>query len=167
VFQVFLHNSTTTPSPLAYREELRAALADVQAEDLEDIGWFRLRDGAEIQVLTEAEDDICLIEYDRMSDAVAETIFQIMRRTESFVFLPGAYAFRVAGSAGAPVPDFALAFEAMGIGQFANAEDLRDFFAHANAPEAPVEPTEPLASGPRFERSFGQRISDLLFGRPG
>lgn len=157
----------TTPSPLAYATELRAALGDVQADALEDIGWFRLRDGEEIQVLTEADDDICLIEYGRMSDAVAEAIFQIMRRTESFVFLPGAYAFRVAGSAAEPVPDFSLAFEAMGIGQFAYAEDLRDFFASADASEAPVEPVASLTSAARFERSFGQRISDLLFGRPG
>lgn len=166
MLQVFLHNSMTTPSPPAYGEELRAALADVQAEDLEDIGWFRLSDGEEIHVLTEADDDICLIEYDRMSDAVAEVIFQIMRRTTSLVFLPGAYAFRVAGSAAEPIPDFALAFEAMGIGQFANSEDLRDFFAVAGAEAVPVEPGAP-AAGPRFERSFGQRISDMLFGRPG
>lgn len=166
MFQVFLHNSMATPSPPAYGERLLAALESVQAQDLEDGDWFRLRDGVEIHVLTEAGDDISLIEYPRMSVTVAEAIFEILRHTDSLIFLPGAYACRVAGSNAEPTPDFALAFEAVGLGEFDSAETLHDFLAEADAlaPEAQTAADSP--SRPP-QRSLGGRISDFLFGREG
>lgn len=160
--QVFLHNTTTTPSQPGYGQLVRAALAGVQAEACEDSA-YRLADGSELLLFTEVEDDISLVEYPRLTSAVADAIFEIARRTGSLIFVPGSCALRIAGNPGEPPAMFAIAIEAVGMGQVADAEDLESMLAGLEADQQVAAP----AVIAHHRSGLGRRIVDFLFGRPG
>lgn len=168
MFQVFLHNSTTTPPQPGYGQLLRAALSDVQAEAFDAGGGYRLADGAELYLLAEIEDGISLVEYPRLTPSVAEAIFEITKRTGSLIFVPGSYAFRIAGNPGEPPAMFAIAIDAVGLGEIANAVDLEDMLAGLQADhEASHAAGRTSAASAGSRTSFGQRMVDLVFGRAG
>jgi hypothetical protein len=87
--QVFLHNSTLTPAPAAYRSAVVEAL--VAAETTMGPDGEVIRDERVLLFLTlDAEDDIAVIELDDATDEVCDLVFDLAQATASFVLGSGA-----------------------------------------------------------------------------
>ncbi len=164
MFSVFLHNSTTTPSQPGYGQLVRAALADVQADEFM-AGHYRLKDETEILFVEDTGDDISMVEFPVLTPAVSEAIFHMASRTGSLILLSGSVAYRTAGNPGEPPGGLALGFDG-GLGEVASAQDLDDILAELPEDGPEPEPFRTEAKPPRSleEPTFFQRLVDTIFG---
>ena len=87
--QVFLHNSTLTPAPAAYRSAVVEAL--VAAETTMGPDGEVIRDERVVLFLDlDPDDDIAVIELDEAADETCDLIFDLAQATASFVIATGA-----------------------------------------------------------------------------
>ncbi len=83
--QVFLHNSTLTPVPAAYRSAVVEAL--VAAETTMGSDGEVIREERIVLFLDlDADDDIAVLELDDATDEACDLVFDLAQATASFVF---------------------------------------------------------------------------------
>jgi len=168
--QVFLHNSTLTPAPAAYRSAVVEAL--VAAETTMGPDGEVIRDERVVLVLTlDPEDDIAVIELDDATDEACDLVFDLAQATASFVIAGG--AIRATPATGSAPAGWSLGFPASGS---SDREDFRDWLAlqiedlrahevrqsavaeaiaHARAQRDAAKPAPPIF----------KRLTDALFGK--
>jgi hypothetical protein len=87
--QVFLHNSTLTPAPAAYRSAVVEAL--VAAETTMGPDGEVIRDERVVLFLDlDPDDDIAVMELGEATDEACDLVFDLAQTTASFVFADGA-----------------------------------------------------------------------------
>ncbi|HRD29061.1 MAG TPA: hypothetical protein PLO65_12240 [Caulobacter sp.] len=181
--EVFLHPSTTSPSPAVFQAAMDRALATIGATRAEDGEGVALADGSSFELYLDDHDDIALATLSIVNDAVVDAVYVLAAETRSFLMSAG-FVWRLPET-GDVVPALAMGFPQATLVN--DRLDLRDMLDSAVlAAEGPVEDDDrqpfsdeeieaaALAAGPPPEadpivstlaKPFLQRLSDALFGK--
>ncbi|WP_291837829.1 hypothetical protein [Brevundimonas sp.] len=168
MFTVYFSHATTTPFQPGLRQLVEAALVDSGAERTGLEAEVRLNDGALLYLFGEDENEGMLAEYPVLTPTVAEALFAILSRTNSFLLgdLRGAALVRLSGVVGEPRAPLIFAPQ---ITEFESADDLLELLKQIHESREDSEPASRPTPAPAARRPSkpgpGSFILDLLFGK--